>query len=165
MQIWCLWKKKSVQDRGIYRSSRTLRRKKREKERKSPTFADRIRQRKKRNGREQRRRSHRLRRCRRDGPKGRDIVTEYQRCPCISRSAIRIYAPSLATIPLRKELWDGFSRSRQRPPTTSTPYSRDACSRTSLELLTWGTRNRCTRHTWSRGDSFRWRKGVAIRSI
>lgn len=83
------------------------------------------------------------------------------------RRTRRIYAPSLATIPLRKKPRDGFSRRpRPRPPTSaSTPHSRDACSWTGLELLACGTRNRCTRHTWSRGDHLRWRKGVTIRPI
>lgn len=82
------------------------------------------------------------------------------------RRTRRIYAPSLATIPLRKKPRDGFSRRpRPRPPTASTPHSRDACSWTGLELLACGTRNRCTRHTWSHGDHLRWRKGVTIRSI
>jgi len=164
MQIWFLWKKKSVQDRGIYKSSRMLKKKREkithfrgpdktaEEEKRKRTASTQS------SATMSSRRTERTRYCDWVSAVSLHFQIRYTR---------RIYAPSLATIPLRKKLRDGFSRrSRQRPPTiTNTPHSRDSCSRTSLELLAWGTRNRCTRHTWFRGDPFGWRKGVAIRSI
>lgn len=150
--------------RSAFTSSRT---RKGEREKNSPTFAVRTRKKKRKQAAStststasmSSRRTERTRYC----------DWEPARCPCISRSAIHDGSTLLPSRPSpsvrsRETVFPG-DRDRVRPPFASTPHSRDACSRTGLELLACDTRNRCTRHTCCRDDPLGWRKGVTIRSI